>query len=250
MNLREIRQFEVLLRVRDFSLAHADLFPAETVAAQSFTVVSDAVQQLNDYAVAGMATIRRTAKARAAARLQLLDALEAVTRTARVIEDAQPGFRHPFHLPKRRPASVLLAAGRLFARELDPFAKVFIAHGMPATFIADLKALAERLETAIRVHQAGREETTAARTRIDGALDSGMGAIKALDVIVANHLRHDAATTAVWAQAKRVGNRRRKALVKPADPVTPSVPGASPPSSKTETAPTTTTPADATPKVA
>src|SRR5687767_8573987 len=104
MNTREIRQYEMLVRVRDFGTAHLERFPESSVAGQAFTTVGHAVKELAEYAIAQMSTTRRTTKARAASRAALLAALDVVSRTARVVEGGETGFQNHFQLPKRRPA--------------------------------------------------------------------------------------------------------------------------------------------------
>ena len=204
MNKREIRQYEMLVRVRDFGTTHGERFPEASLARQGFGTVGQAVKELTEFAMAQMAATRRTAKARQAARTTLIDALEAVSRTARVIDVQESGFTNTFQLPKRQPAQALLTAGRLFARDAAPVAALFTARAMPDTFISDLNALVETFERAIRARDTGRGESAAARTRIEAALASGVAAVRQLDVIVTNHFRDDAATTAAWLKDRQV----------------------------------------------
>lgn len=208
MNTREIRQYEMLVRVREFGTTHGARFPEGSVARQGFATVGQAVTELTEFAMAQLAATRRTAKAREAARTSLLDALEAVSRTARVIEAQEPGFTNTFQLQRRQPAPALLTAGRLFARDAAPVAALFTARAMPETFIADLTALVESFERAIRARDAGKGEGAAARARIEAALASGMAAVRQLDVIVANQLRDDAPTAAAWVKDRQVPYRR------------------------------------------
>src|SRR5688500_14912839 len=130
MKKRELRHYEMLVRVRDFGITHGERFPDALLAGQSFTTVGQSVKELTEHAVAQMVALRQAAKARAAAREQLLDGLEAISRTARVIEAATPGFQNPFQVPERRHAPALLTAGRAFVREAAPAAALFTARGL------------------------------------------------------------------------------------------------------------------------
>jgi hypothetical protein len=177
MTKREMRQYETLVRVRDFGTTNADRFPEPSPARQGFATVDRTVSELTEYAVAQMAATRRTAKVRAAAREALLDALETVSRTARVIAASERAFKNTFQLPRRRPQA-LLTTGRLFARDAVPAAALFAAHGMPETFLSDLNGLVERFEQAIRARDEGKGESAAARARIEAALAAGMGAAR------------------------------------------------------------------------
>src|SRR5439155_8471249 len=91
-----------------------------------------------------------------------------------------------------------------FTRDAEPLSSQFLAHGMPATFIADVLALVDRFERALRDRGAGHEARGAARAATRAALSSGLHAVRALDTIVTNHLRDDAVTRAVWERDRRV----------------------------------------------
>jgi hypothetical protein len=56
MKANQIRRYEMLVRVRNFAVAHADLFPPETVAGQAFAGVDAAVNELTRHAVSKMAS--------------------------------------------------------------------------------------------------------------------------------------------------------------------------------------------------
>jgi hypothetical protein len=219
MNTREMRQYEMLVRVRDFGITHGQRFPDPGPARQGFAAVDQAVSELTEFAMAQMAATRQTSKARTAARESLIDALEAVSRTARVIAAGQAGFTNTFQLPRRRPAPALLTAGRLFARDAAPAAALFTAHGMPENFVTDLTALVDRFAQAIRARHDGKGESAAARARIEAAISAGMTAARQLDVIVMNHIRDDVAATAAWLQDRRVVHS--KARKEPAAAPTP-----------------------------
>src|SRR5687767_8189929 len=102
MDKRQIRQLEMLVRVRDFGAAHGDRFPEPSRARQSFAAVGEAVERLTAHAVSQMAATRWTSPARVAARAELENALLAISRTARVIEARDPTFTNMFELPRRR----------------------------------------------------------------------------------------------------------------------------------------------------
>jgi hypothetical protein len=246
MNIRELRQYEMLVRVRDFGVAHGGRFPESSLANQNFTTVTTAVKELTEFAVAQMAATRQIAKARATARAALLESLEAISRTARAIEGSEPGFQNKCLMPRRRNAQALLTAGRLFAQEVAPVAALFIARAMPATFVTDFNAVIERFDKALRSRLAGKGESAAARARIDASFASGFAAAQEVDAMVTNHLREDAATTAAWWQDRRVRypkyGKRALAAADPASPA-PEVPIPVVPDLPTPAGPPVATPA-------
>src|SRR5688572_25743494 len=125
MNRKEIRKCEMLVRVRDFGAARVHLFPDASLAGHAFAGVDAAVKQLSEHAVSQMSARPQRAGTQPTARRALLDALEAISRTARAIKAVEPTFDNKFHLPRQQPSQALLAAGRSFAREAAPVAERF-----------------------------------------------------------------------------------------------------------------------------
>ncbi len=225
MNNRQLRQYEMLVRVRDFGTAHKDRFPESTVATQTFAAVAAAVAQLREYAVAQLALKREGARARAAAPAALLDIVEAISRTARVIQAEEPSFPNSFHMPERRSAQALLTSARLCARDIEPVAEKFIAHAMPKTFVADLSRLLDVYEEAVRGRETDKGENAAARASIEAAVASGLAAARTLDVIIANQSADDVVMVAEWERDRVIGPRKRgsNTATPPAPPPAPPV---------------------------
>ena len=213
MNAVQSSRYAMLVRVRDFGTAHADLFPAPSLAHETFSTVAEAVQQLSAHTVSKMSSVRGTTT-KAMARATLLDRLEAISQTGRIIAEHTPGLEEKFVLPIDPSDQVLLMTARVFAQDADPITDRFIAHVMPETFLADLEEAIGQFEQAIHEREAGRDDRIRARAGIAAALTSGSAAVRALDAMVANRLRDDPATMAVWKRDRRVQypNRPRTAV--------------------------------------
>jgi hypothetical protein len=84
----------------------------------------------------------------------------------------------------------------------------FVGGGMPATFVAHLQGLIAAFEATIQERDATREGRVAARARRTEALSTAMAAVRALDMIVANHLAADPVTQAVWKRERRIAYPR------------------------------------------
>lgn len=70
---------------------------------------------------------------------------------------------------------------------------------------------------AIRGREHGKDDHAAARASIEGALLSGLDAVRKLDVLVANRLRGDPVTMAVWERDRHIeSSRRARRSVSPA----------------------------------
>ena len=230
MNIIERRQYEMLVRVRDFGDNHGQLFPGSSVAREGFTAVAAAIQELDTQDLRHLAA---SASALLAQKTRTRDALharlQAIGQTARVLAEDAPGLDEQFPMPAGLSDQSLLTTGRKFARDVEPFTSQFIAHGMPVTFVADLNALVDGFDRAVRDRGLGRETRHAARASTKAAFSSGLAAVRRLNAVVINHLCDDEVTTTVWEQARRgvYPERSRRTGATPA----PAAAGAAPASS-------------------
>src|SRR6185295_6609052 len=97
MRVIERRQYEMLVRVRDFGDNYGHLFPGSSVARENFTAVAAAIkeldgQDLRHMAASASALLEQKTRTRAA----LLARLQAIGHTARVLAKAAPGLDERF----------------------------------------------------------------------------------------------------------------------------------------------------------
>jgi len=213
MNSLSTRRYEMLVRVRDFGVTHAALFPPSRLGAQAFAAVGGAVAALSDHAASqfsGRGSAREGTVSKAVAREALRDDLEAILRTARALALDMPGIDDKFRPPRGTGDQTVLHAARAFARDAAPLAADFIKHDMPEDFLDDLQNDIKELEEAMRDHEAGKDTHVAARAGIESAIDAGLDAVRRLDAIVPNRLRNDATTLALWERARHVEYRSSK----------------------------------------
>jgi hypothetical protein len=205
MNAIERRQYDMLVRVRDFGDGYGHLFPPSSVAGQNFATVAAAVKELDAQELTHMAaSVSARADRKTQAREALLNRLQAISQTARVLAGDAPGLEQQFHVPSPATDQTVLTTGRKFARDAEPLSSQFLAHGMPETFIADVDALVDSFERALRDRGLGRESRRAARASTNLTLSTGLAAVRTLDAIVTNHLRDDAVTRTVWERDRRI----------------------------------------------
>jgi hypothetical protein len=207
MNVTDIRRYEMLVRVKEFGVAHADVFTATSLGGQTFAVVATAVDSLKSQLAAeaaGRNSGKNAVTSKAAARRALRNALEDINRTARAIAIDTPAIADKFKLPRSHGDQQLIAAARGFAREAAPFADKFITHNVPPTFVTDLDNATATLERSILDQSTVLEKNAAAKKAIRMALDTGYAAVQRLDAIVANRLRGDAEALTIWANTRRV----------------------------------------------
>jgi hypothetical protein len=224
MHVFERRQYDMLVRVRDFGDRYGHLFPTSSLARRNFKKVAAALKELDAQDVTHMAaSVSARAHRKEIAREALLARLQAVSQTARVLAADAPGLDQQFPMPYSISDQTLLTTGRTFVRDAEPLRSQFLAHGMPAGFVDDLNALVDGFERALRDRGLGREARRAARASTEAALASGRAAVRSLAAFVTNHLRDDAVTRTVWEQAHRIVYPDRTKRIDPAPEPTPEV---------------------------
>ncbi len=203
MTTSQMRQSEMLQRVREFGDTHRELFPASSLGGQAFAAVATAVHQLKEQEVSKRTTAGGK-RGKAAARRALIARLKAIRRSARVIARGSPDFDDPFHLEHPCSDQELLTSGLSFIRGAEAVQGRFVAYGMPADFVASLRALVDDFAKAMRSGEAGKDDIASSRVVVEGALAAGFAAVQDLDIIVANRLQDDARTMAVWERNRKV----------------------------------------------
>ncbi len=218
MTIIETRRYEMLARVREFGEAHRDQFPEGSAGGEAFAAVASAVEKLDTQAVSKVLARGEGSVRKARARAALNDQLTAIGRTAAALAAGTPALGDMFRRRSRQRDHERLLTGRAFAHNAVAFEALFVRHGLPDTFIADLNDCVEALEEAIRYREARRDAQIVARVSIERALSSGLAAVRLLDAIVANLLHDDALETAVWKRARRVEYPHRKKRAAPPEP--------------------------------
>ena len=99
----------------------------------------------------------------------------------------------------------LLTIAREFAAKAAPHVEPFAIHGVA---LDELPPLIDAFDGALNERGMRRNEQVHVRGRIKASLERAMDAVDTLDVTVANHLRGDSATLAVWKAARRISYRK------------------------------------------
>jgi len=225
MNTLDINRNRMLVRVTQFGAEHRDRFPAAGPAGRLFAAISTAVDQLGAHATAessGDAAARDGALSKAAAREALRQALDTIARTARAFDVGTPGLGGRFRLPSVRNDHELTTAACSFSMDAAPLKARFLTHGLPKTFIADLKAAVVAFDRTSQDRFAACALRAAARAGIHTAISSALVALNRLDALVLNAFRDEPVRVAAWASAKHVTRVRTRGRRTPI----PSLPSA------------------------
>ena len=225
MTKKEIRWYEMLVRVKEFGVAHVDLFPASSPGGQLFATIGAAVDNLRTHEVAqvaGSRDARQGTSAKTAARDTLRDALVVVNRTARTVGAGTPGLPEKFRLPKTGGDQPLLATAKAIVEAAAPMRDQFVAHNLPATFLDDLSSTITTYEQGIKDHAKAKEAQVGARDNIRAGVAAALVAARRLDPVVVNRLKDDPGLLGEWKTARHVSSLTvpypKKAKPQPAAP--------------------------------
>lgn len=231
MDDNENRRHQMFTRVRDFGIAHAQDFAPNSIGRELFSDIASIVTELDGHAASqasGVGTARQGTTSRAQAREVLRSDLEAISRTARVMEIDVAGLENKFRIPRGTNDQLLLQAARAFAADSQNLSAEFIAHEMPANFRDELLAHIQDLEAAITHQSGGEGKHVAAGAAIDTTIGNGMNVVRKLDAIVKNKYELNPPTLAEWASASHTERAPRRNEAAPPPPP-PSGGGPTPP---------------------
>jgi hypothetical protein len=216
----------MLRRVAVFSRQHGALFPENSLAHELLNTIQSVLEELNEHSVSqvgGIHDAQSHTKAKTRVREALRAGLMEIARTARLISRTIPRFDEPFQFPRSKSDTALLHAARQFAEKAAAVSDAFIRHAMRPDFIDDLNANIQKVEKARHDRFEARATHRKATAAIDAALQKAMTALADFDILIANILRNDNATMAVWKSARHVKRaRKRKAAAAAAQSDPPS----------------------------
>lgn len=207
--MRDIRRYEMLVRLKEFGVAHADLFPAASPGGQLFAAIGAAVDELRSNAVAqafGERDARKGTSAKNAARDALRNALGVINRTSLTVAAGTPGLADRFRLPRSAGDQPVLAAAKAILEAATPLRDQFVAHNLPATFLDDLTATIGEFERAIDAQSKAKESRAGARANITKTLAAAHVTVRRLDPVVVNRLEDAPGLLGEWRSARHVSS--------------------------------------------
>jgi hypothetical protein len=223
MDDRDLRSYEMILRVRDFGAEQAASFPATTLGGELFAKVSEAAQELEGHIAArasGSSSARQGTASKAAARAALRGLLEMIRDTARSMSQTTPGLDMKFRIPRNMTDQGLLGTAQSFATDAALMKDDFLRFAMHADFLNELDEHINDFKSAMTGQHTVKGQQVSASAAIDDALDRALSAVRQLDAIVRNTFRQDPARLAAWESARHV-RRAQHSKETPQPPVTP-----------------------------
>jgi hypothetical protein len=225
MNDRENRRYQMFGRVQTFGQNHQTDFASDSKAARHFAAIGQVILDI-DAAKAIQQSGDTTA------REVLLDGLrldlQNIARTARAIEQDEPGFAAKFRPPDSPSQTALLTATDAVIAELkkpDVAAK-FIVHELPADFVKNLEDDRKAIDAAQDTVESDDAESVKSTAAIGRLIRAGMKEVNYLDAIMHNKYARNPDKLRAWQSAshiERAPQREKKpavAVVTP-NPATP-----------------------------
>ena len=224
MTKTERVRYEMLLRVRDFGRAHRELFPESSTGAEALAKVAQAAAKIGADATTKQVTATRGREAMAVTRALVVERMKTIARTARGVQKTPGAAGQPLRMPGKRSGVSLTTSARTFLREAEAREEELTRLGLPDTCLAELREAADALEKALGERRSGRLGHAEAQASLKGAMALSAGALRTLDIVVANALENDAALFEVWKGLRRVAKGQSKtvsdAAIKPDTPPT------------------------------
>lgn len=199
----------------------ADFLPA-TIGGTNFALLKTIVNMFQGAGGDQMASIGEAAQQveiKSTRRETMRAIMSKMALLARSMEYAIDGISDLFRMPRNRNDADLLAAARAFAAEAVSHEAQFIAYGMDATFIDDLKAAADNFDASLTSTAGAKTSKVEATAAVEDWVLQGMRARRILDGIVKIKYADNPAKLAAWESAKHI--KKAPSAPKPPAPPTP-----------------------------
>jgi hypothetical protein len=218
----------MFVRVDGFGNARMNDFVANSLARTLFLDLKAVIAELNAHAaaeVSGRGSARQGTDMRAEARRELREDLEAIYRTAQVMDEDGNLISELFRVPPRRNDRALINVARAARANAEPLKAQFIAHEMPADFLEDLDADIIAFEKAMTDQSSAVGDHVAANAAIDALIERGNDIVRKLDAIVRNKYANNVGVLAEWISASHTERAPRRKS-EPTPSTSPSAPSA------------------------
>lgn len=220
MNDSQVREFDMGQRVRDLAAARPADFPAGSRRAELLAQLKQTIAAVNDYAAKqdeASLDLQEQTEQKQAAINSLLQLMRPINQTARSMNEQLPGTADQFKMPRDSEQAILNRA-RAYIVSATPIAAEFTKRDLPATFLADLQAAIDAVESADTRKSNALANQTAATAGLRAAFKRLLAIVRDLDIAMRNLYRDDPSALAAWQSASRVEKAPKKASKKAAPP--------------------------------
>jgi hypothetical protein len=231
------RGLQCFRRVEAWFADHPTVVPAAGSSAGALGAQVTALQQVVDRMTAqateettqaSQATLAAKDEPALRKELRMLH-MRAIVTVAGALRGKVPGIG-VFKTPSRDMGSEsLVSAAEAMHEMAAPYESVFVEHGLPADFLAQLDAAALALKLSVDARGVAQSRRTGAGTSLGNDLKLGKQILSMISASLSYALKSDPATLASWRQARRVTVKgvQSKAVPVSAPPASGSVSAAS-----------------------
>lgn len=213
MTDQERFRYETFIRIRQFGVDNAVDFPAGTVGADQFdeiAAVIGEVEQFTGNQEASFGDARFAFVGKETARENLREEIYEISQTARSMKYQINGIAEKFKVPHNLTDATMLAVGRAFHEESEPYEADFKSYGLPVTFRAELQTAIDEFEESMNPTATAIDDQVAATAQIGDAIKRGMIARRILEGVVKNRYRNNVGKLAAWLSASHIEKAPKK----------------------------------------
>jgi hypothetical protein len=179
--------------------------PRVTALSAELTTATDALREYGAAQFNHRSAFRGAVDNRVLIRDKTLEVLRQINKIARALNKAAfPNARENFRMPLSTSYANIAAAARSFATHGEAMEQAFIDRGRPATFVADLRALATGLDASASARQAGLTEQVGATVGIAEKTRQAVAILRELDAIITPLIQSDLVLLASWKSAVHI----------------------------------------------
>lgn len=207
MNANQQRKMEKFEREDVFMTDNAADFPSASPGGKASGALADVIEEIRTLAanqISGTDTSRQQISVKDEDMDSLLFQIRQMNRAANAFEVEIPGSEMLFRLPRSRSEQNILATARSFHKDATPIAATFIDYGLAATFLADLQATIDAVETRAAQADSAMGQQSAATGGLVDATARGMNISRRLDAIVRIKYAANSAKLAAWTVASHL----------------------------------------------
>lgn len=201
---RKLDKFE---REEAFMVDNAADFGGATPGAVTAAALSAVIAEIRNLAAeqtSGASTAAQAFGNQNDALDDLIALIKKMNLAARGFDDEIPGSRDQFRMPRNRSQQNLLAAARAFHSDATPLSAKFQEYGLAGTFLDDLQAGIDSVETAGQSADSNVEQRAAATGGLFDAVRRGTSLSRKLNSIVRIKYADNPAKLAAWTVASHL----------------------------------------------
>ena len=207
MKASQQRKMDKFEREDVFMTDNAADFPPATPGGKAFSNLANVISEIRNLAaeqISGTDGSRQQVSVKDEDMDDLLFQIRQINRAANAFEVEIPGSEKQFRLPRSRSEQNILATARAFYKDATPIAATFIDYGLAATFLADLQATIDAVETRAALADSAEGQQSAATGGLVDATMRGMNISRRLDAIVRIKYAANPSKLAAWTVASHL----------------------------------------------